>query len=90
MRLMATSDDITGPMNLGNPVEFTMLQLAEKVIELTGSSSKLERRPLPSDDPKQRQPDISFARKTIDWEPGIPLERGLIKTIAYFKDLLAL
>jgi len=88
IRLMETPDDVTGPLNLGNPVEFTIRQLAEQVIALTGSKSKMEFRPLPADDPKQRQPDISRARKTLGWEPKMPLEEGLKKTIAYFDDLL--
>ena len=88
VRLMETPDDVTGPVNLGNPVEFTIRQLAEQVIALTGSKSKMEFRPLPADDPKQRQPDISRARKTLGWEPKMPLEEGLKKTIAYFDDLL--
>jgi UDP-glucuronate decarboxylase len=88
VRVMATGDEVTGPVNLGNPREFTILQLAELVIGLTGSKSKLERRPLPSDDPKQRQPDISLARKVLGgWEPSTPLETGLQKTIAYFSGL---
>jgi len=88
LRVMATGDDVTGPVNLGNPREFTILQLAELVIRLTGSKSKLERRPLPSDDPKQRQPDISLARKVLaGWEPSTPLEKGLEKTIEYFSGL---
>jgi len=87
LRLMATDDATTGPMNLGNPREFTILQLAEMVVEQTGSKSKIERRPLPADDPKQRRPDISLARKTLGgWEPLTPLEMGLRKTIAYFRD----
>jgi len=87
LRLMATDDATTGPMNLGNPREFTILQLAEMVIEQTGSKSKIERRPLPSDDPRQRRPDIGYARKTLGgWEPLTPLEMGLRKTIAYFRD----
>jgi UDP-glucuronate decarboxylase len=85
---MNCSDDITGPINLGNPDEFTMMELAEKVRELAGSRSALVRLPLPEDDPKQRQPDISLARKVIDWEPKVPLEKGLKKTIAYFDELL--
>jgi UDP-glucuronate decarboxylase len=88
VRLMATSDDITGPMNLGNPVEFTIKQLAEAVVELTGAKSKLVYRELPSDDPKQRQPDIAFAKKTLDWEPKIALREGLQKTIGYFDEHL--
>src|SRR6185312_15510891 len=87
LRMMATEDEVTGPMNLGNPREFTILQLAEMVIEQTGSRSKIERRPLPSDDPKQRKPDIALARgKLGGWEPLTPLDMGLRKTIAYFRD----
>jgi UDP-glucuronate decarboxylase len=87
LRLMATDDATTGPMNLGNPREFTILQLAELVVEQTGSKSKIERRPLPADDPKQRRPDISLAQATLGgWEPLTPLEMGLRKTIAYFRD----
>jgi UDP-glucuronate decarboxylase len=82
---MATPDEVTGPINVGNPGEFTMMQLAEKVIELTGSESKIEKRPLPSDDPKQRRPDISLAKKTLGWEPKTKLEDGLKKTIGYFE-----
>jgi UDP-glucuronate decarboxylase len=86
VRMMATGDDMTGPVNLGNPREFTILQLAELVIRLTGSKSRLERRPLPSDDPKQRQPDITLAKKALGgWEPSTPLEEGLKRTIDYFK-----
>ena len=88
MRLMNSDDTITGPINLGNPGEFTIRALAEAVIALTGSSSKLEYRPLPSDDPRQRQPDIGKARALLGWEPTIALEQGLIKTIAYFDQLL--
>jgi len=88
VRLMNSPDGITGPINLGNPGEFTMLELAEKVRELAGSRSELVRLPLPVDDPKQRQPDISLARKVLDWEPKVPLEEGLKKTIAYFESLL--
>jgi len=87
LRLMATDDATTGPVNLGNPREFTILQLAQMVVEQTGSKSKIERRPLPADDPKQRRPDISLAQKTLGgWEPLTPLEMGLRKTIAYFRD----
>lgn len=89
IRLMDTPKDVTGPMNLGNPVEFTMKQLAELAIEITGSRSKLAFMPLPQDDPRQRQPDITLARKTIGWEPTVPLRDGLAKTIAYFDGLLA-
>ena len=88
MRLMATGDEITGPVNVGNPGEFTILQLAENVIELTGSKSKIIRMPLPSDDPKQRKPDITKALELLDWQPATPLREGLKKTIAYFDELL--
>jgi UDP-glucuronate decarboxylase len=88
VRLMATAEDITGPMNLGNPVEFTIKQLAETVIDLTGAKSNLVYRDLPSDDPKQRQPDISFAKGTLGWEPQIALREGLQKTIGYFDEFL--
>ena len=88
VRFMATSDDITGPMNLGNPVEFTIRELAEEVISLTGSASELTFRPLPSDDPRQRQPDISFAKQALGWEPKLALRDGLVKTIAYFDEML--
>ncbi len=84
VRLMATPKEFTGPMNLGNPNEFTIKELAETVIELTGSSSKLIFETLPQDDPKQRQPDITLARNTIKWEPTIQLKLGLVKTIDYF------
>lgn len=87
MRMMATDDDITGPINLGNPTEFTMIQLAEKVLELTGSKSKLVKKPLPADDPRQRQPDISAARQLLDWAPATQLQDGLRKTIDYFRKL---
>ncbi|MEI6564606.1 MAG: UDP-glucuronic acid decarboxylase family protein [bacterium] len=86
--LMNTPDEVTGPINIGNPGEFTMLELAEKVIKLSGSKSKLIFNPLPADDPKQRQPDISIAKKTLNWQPTIPLDEGLAKTIAYFTKLL--
>lgn len=88
IRLMATDDAVTGPINLGNPVEFTMAELAAHVLALTGSASKIEHRPLPLDDPRQRKPDISLARELLDWEPGVPLERGLKSTIDYFRTLL--
>jgi UDP-glucuronate decarboxylase len=88
VRLMATAEDITGPMNLGNPVEFTIKQLAETVVELTGAKSKLVYGELPSDDPKQRQPDISFAKEVLGWEPKIALKEGLLKTIDYFDEYL--
>ncbi len=88
IRLMASADSFTGPVNLGNPVEFTIRELAEKVIEMTGSKSKLSFNPLPQDDPKQRQPDITLAKKELGWEPVIKLEQGLEKTIQYFDDLI--
>jgi UDP-glucuronate decarboxylase len=88
MRLMATPAEFTGPVNLGNPVEFTIQQLAEKIIELTGSWSRLIHEPLPSDDPIQRQPDIGLAREKLEWEPQVQLEEGLKKTIPYFERLL--
>src|SRR5438552_1830071 len=84
IRLMNTEDDCTGPINLGNPNEFSIKQLAERVITLTRSRSKLTRRPLPHDDPTQRQPDISLARSKLKWEPKTPLDKGLEKTITYF------
>jgi UDP-glucuronate decarboxylase len=89
MKLMSTPDDFTGPVNLGNPNEFTIRELAEKVIELTGSKSTLEFRSLPSDDPMQRQPDISLAKSALKWEPHVRLDDGIRKTIAYFRELLA-
>lgn len=88
VRLMNNEQGFIGPCNIGNPGEFTIRELAEKVIALTGSSSKLVFEPLPSDDPKQRRPDISLAKKELDWEPAIMLEEGLKKTIAYFDELL--
>ncbi len=84
-----TGDDVTGPINLGNPGEFTIKELAEKVIALTGSTSRLVYMPLPSDDPKQRCPDITKAKTLLNWEPAVQLEEGLKKTIAYFKELEA-
>src|SRR5690242_11152573 len=88
LRLMATGDDITGPINLGNPGEFTIRQLAEQVIAETGSKSKLVFKPLPQDDPLQRQPNITLAQKHLGWEPKVPLKEGLKRTIAYFDQLL--
>ncbi|MEE2921802.1 MAG: UDP-glucuronic acid decarboxylase family protein [Pseudomonadota bacterium] len=85
IRLMNTGEEVTGPINLGNPGEFTIRQLAEKIIELTGARSKLVHLPLPQDDPRQRQPDITRARQTLDWAPTVPLEDGLKPTIAYFE-----
>ena len=89
LRLMDTGASVTGPINLGNPGEFTMLELAEMVIELTGSKSKVSHMPLPQDDPKQRRPDISQANAVLDWEPTVRLREGLQKTITYFDLLLA-
>ena len=89
MRLMASPDSETGPINLGNPAENTILELAQKVIAMTGSKSHIEMRPLPSDDPRQRNPDISKARKILQWEPKVTLDKGLEKTIAYFRDIIA-
>jgi UDP-glucuronate decarboxylase len=88
LRLMDTDDSVTGPINLGNPREFTIRALAEAVVDFTGSRSRIEYRPLPSDDPKQRQPNIEKARALLHWEPKVPLEDGLKKTIAYFDALL--
>ncbi|MBF0465107.1 MAG: SDR family oxidoreductase [Nitrospirae bacterium] len=88
IRLMNSPDGFTGPVNLGNPGEFTILELAKKIIQLTGSKSKIVYKPLPPDDPTQRQPDISIAKKVLNWEPAIPLEEGLVKTIAFFESLL--
>ncbi len=88
IRLMDTGDDVTGPINVGNPGEFTMIELAENVLKLTGSKSKLVRLPLPADDPKQRKPDITRAQTQLGWEPKVKLEDGLKETIAYFRSLL--
>ena len=85
MSLMETGPDVTGPTNIGNPTEFTVLELAEKVIELTGSESRIIQEPLPQDDPKQRQPDISKAKNVLGWQPSTELEEGLQKTIDYFR-----
>lgn len=86
-RMMRTGDDVTGPVNLGNPEEHTILELAEKIIAMTNSKSKIAFKDLPEDDPKQRQPDISRAKKTLSWEPSISLEEGLSRTIDYFRQL---
>jgi UDP-glucuronate decarboxylase len=86
--LMDSDDDFTGPVNTGNPAEFTILALAQKVIEMTGSRSKLVYQPLPVDDPLRRQPDITLARSKLDWQPTITLEQGLEPTIAHFRKLL--
>jgi UDP-glucuronate decarboxylase len=88
VKLMETGDDFLGPVNVGNPDEFTILQLAETVIRLTGSRSRLIYKPLPEDDPMQRQPNIALAREKLGWEPKVPLEEGLKKTIAYFKTIV--
>ena len=88
IRMMATPEDFTGPVNIGNPGEFTIRELAEKVIAMTDSKSKLVFRPLPSDDPKQRRPDITLAKAKLDWQPTVQLDEGLQKTIAYFDALL--
>ncbi|MBF0370822.1 MAG: SDR family oxidoreductase [Magnetococcales bacterium] len=89
VRLMDSPEEVTGPINLGNPREFTIRELAMKVIELTGSQSKLVEKPLPSDDPQQRRPDITQAKEKLGWEPKIPLEEGLKSTIAFFEKVLA-
>ena len=86
IRMMNTENDFTGPINLGNPEEFTILELARKVIEMTGSKSEVIFKPLPHDDPRQRKPDISLARKMLNWEPKISLDDGLGHVINYFKE----
>src|SRR3984893_4145275 len=88
VRLMGTADNVTGPINIGNPAEFTILQLASQVVELTGSRSRIVHLPLPQDDPRQRQPDISTAKNVLQWQPRKPLKDGLTATIAYFEELL--
>jgi UDP-glucuronate decarboxylase len=88
IRLMNTRDDLTGPVNLGNPEETTMLELAQTIIDLTSSRSRLIKKPLPTDDPKRRRPDITLAEKELGWRPQVPLKEGLAKTIAYFDSLL--
>ena len=88
VRMMATDDDVTGPINLGNPVELTVRTLAEQVIQLTGSRSRIIFKPLPADDPQQRKPDISLARTKLGWVPSVELHQGLTRTIAYFETLL--
>ena len=87
LRLMESDASVTGPVNLGNPGEFTMLELAQKVLAITGSKSKLIHMPLPSDDPKQRRPDITLARTKLGWEPKIALTEGLARTVEYFSRL---
>lgn len=88
MRMMNSSDDVTGPINVGNPTEFTMIQLAETILRLTGSASRIVFLPIPQDDPRQRQPDITRARTTLGWEPKVQLEDGLKETISYFRRIL--
>ena len=88
IRFMASEEDFIGPVNLGYPNEFSIKELAEKVIDMTGTRSKIVYQPLPADDPKQRQPDISLAQSQLDWQPAISLDQGLAKTIAYFDNLL--
>jgi UDP-glucuronate decarboxylase len=88
LKLMNTPPDFSGPVNLGNPGEFTVGELAEKIIDLIGSKSKLSYHPLPDDDPVQRRPDISLARTALDWQPTVSLEDGLKKTISYFKEFI--
>jgi UDP-glucuronate decarboxylase len=90
LRMMASSHEVTGPINIGNPREFTIRQLAETILKMVGGQSKLILKPLPQDDPKQRQPDITVARATLGWEPQIELEAGLQKTISYFKEFMEL
>jgi UDP-glucuronate decarboxylase len=90
VRMMATADDFTGPVNIGNPGEFTMLELAHEIIDITGSGSKIVYLPLPADDPTQRKPDITLAREKLNgWEPVVPLREGLVKTVRYFEELLS-
>jgi len=86
IRLMASADDFTGPVNLGNPREFTIAELAERVIALTGSKSTVVNQPLPIDDPRRRQPDISLAERVLGWKPAVALDDGLSRTVAYFKE----
>jgi UDP-glucuronate decarboxylase len=88
IRMMATPDDFLGPVNLGNPREFTILELAERLIRMTGSRAKIIFQPLPQDDPTQRKPDIRLARETLGWQPKISLEEGIEKTLAYFRKVL--
>jgi UDP-glucuronate decarboxylase len=89
VRLMRSRPEFTGPLNLGNPAEFTMRELAELVLELTGSRAPISHVPLPPDDPSRRRPDISLARRELDWEPRVALRDGLQRTIAYFDELLS-
>jgi len=87
--LMATKDEVTGPINIGNPTEFSMLELASTVIDMTGARSRVVHHPLPENDPRQRRPDISRAQEFLSWSPRTPLKEGLIRTIAYFEKLLS-
>jgi UDP-glucuronate decarboxylase len=89
VRLMATPAEVTGPVNVGNPAEFTIMELATLVVSLVGSRSRIVHRPLPENDPQQRQPDISLAQELLDWKPHVPLKEGLAKTITFFERLLA-
>ena len=89
IKIMDTPDSFTGPVNIGSPMESTILELAKTVIELTGSNSQIEFKPLPQDDPKQRQPDINLAREMLDWEPKVSLKEGLQKTIDYFRNIIS-
>jgi len=89
LRLMASPESLTGPINLGNPIEFSMLQLASMVIDMIGSRSRIVHRPLPENDPRQRKPDISRAQEILSWSPATSLKEGLIHTIAYFENLLS-
>jgi UDP-glucuronate decarboxylase len=86
--MMHSPDDFTGPVNLGNPGEFTVLELAQQVIRMTSSRSKIIFKPLPQDDPVRRRPDIALAGKVLNWEPNVPLAEGLEKTVAYFRTLI--
>jgi len=88
VRLMGTEDHVTGPVNLGNPEECSVLQLAELVVSVTGSRSEITFLPLPQDDPRQRRPDITLARELLGWEPAVPLEEGVLRTVEYFEELL--
>jgi UDP-glucuronate decarboxylase len=86
--LMQSADEVVGPINIGNPGEYTILEVAEMVLKLTGGRSKIIFKPLPQDDPTQRQPDITLAKHTLGWEPRVPLQEGLERTVAYFRTLL--
>jgi UDP-glucuronate decarboxylase len=88
VELMRSNDEVTGPLNLGNPEEFTIAELAERILKLTGSKSGIEYLPLPEDDPSRRRPDITAARDALSWHPKVPLEVGLVSTVNYFRSLL--